>query len=277
MDLFGITHPGHKRADNQDHFLIGTVHPETVVHGSSLPGLDKLPLRGGRFGTVLLVADGVGGATDGGAAARVATESVVTYVSNTLRCYLAEGAVRHEQFVEHLRDAALQAHDAVRAEAAARSGSARLATTLTLGFAVYPWLYLVQVGDSRAYVYSHGVLHRLTRDQTMADDLAAMGALKPQDVDSSPLKHRLTSTIGGEDARPETTRVDVSERGCIVLFCTDGLTKHVTDEEIAARCASVRSSEQLSRDLLQLALDRGGTDNITIVVGRAPLRTPNTT
>ena len=74
------------------------------------------------------------------------------------------------------------------------------------------------------------------------------------------------------EAKPEVSRVDISERGCVVLLCSDGLTKHVTDDEIAQHFAKMTSAEQASRDLLQLALDRGGSDNITMIVARAPLK-----
>src|SRR4051812_27756188 len=87
LDLFGLTHPGKVRKDNQDHFLIATIHPEILVHASSLPADHELPLRGARLGTMMLVADGVGGSEDGEAAARVATEAVTRYVSGTMRCY----------------------------------------------------------------------------------------------------------------------------------------------------------------------------------------------
>jgi protein phosphatase len=84
----------------------------------------------------------------------------------------------------------------------------------------------------------------------------------------------LASAIGAEEARPEVTRHDLSERESVVLVCSDGLTKHVSDEEIAAAIASMASTEQLCNDLLNLALERGGTDNVTIVAGRAPRAKP---
>jgi serine/threonine protein phosphatase PrpC len=269
VHMFGITHPGKVRSVNQDHFLIATVHPEVVIHGSSLPRESELPLRGSRLGTLLLVADGVGGSDDGGTAARLATESVTRYVASTLRCYHAAARGEHDEFFAALKDAALEAHDAVRAEAAARPSETHLATTLTMGVGVWPWLYVVQVGDSRAYVYSRGKLNRVTRDQTFAQDLIE-GGMKEKDLERSPLRHVLSSAIGGESAVPQVTRADISERGCVVLFCTDGLTKHLTDDEIAQHCHSMKSAESLCRDLLQLALDRGGTDNTTVVVATAP-------
>ena len=273
VDMFGITHTGRVRSENQDHFLLATVHPQIVVHGTSLPDVAELPLRGGRLGTILLVADGVGGSSDGGAAARLATESVMRYVGSSLRCYHAIRDSKDDSFYEELKAAALQAHDAVRAEAESRAEPTRLATTMTLGVGVWPWVYVVQVGDSRAYLYTRGKLQLVTRDQTLAQQLVDEGVLKPGDLQRSPLSNVLASAIGGDDAEPVVSRMDVSERGCVVLFCTDGLTKHVTDDEIAAACGSVQSAEQLCRDLLELALDRGGSDNVTLIAARAPLTT----
>jgi len=65
------------------------------------------------------------------------------------------------------------------------------------------------------------------------------------------------------------SRVDVTQRGSVILVCTDGLTKHVSDDEIAQRLGAMESSEQVCHQLLDLALERGGSDNITLVVGRA--------
>ena len=272
LDMFGLTHPGLKRENNQDHFLLATVHAQVSVLGSSLDGLAQLPLKGNRLGTVMLVADGVGGTSDGGAAAQLATKTVMQYVTSSLGCYHEIGTGSDPEFLSSLREAAFLAHEAVLAEAASRPDRSSLATTLTLGIAVWPWLYVVQVGDSRAYIYTHGTLRQVTRDQTMAQEMLDVGVLSADDARRSPLKDILSSAIGAPDAVPVVSRVDVSERGCILVFCTDGLTKHVSNEEIAAFCERGLSSEAMGRTLVDLALERGGSDNITIVIAQAPLK-----
>jgi serine/threonine protein phosphatase PrpC len=270
LDLFGLTHVGRVRKENQDHFLVCTVHPQVLIHGTSLPRVETLPLRGTRLGTLLVVADGVGGSDAGSDAARVATEAVMHYVSSTMRCYHAAGSETDTLFLESLRTAALEAHDAVRAEAAVRTGSPRMATTLTVAIAVWPWFYVLQVGDSRCYILQDGELHLMTRDQTVGQDLVDQGILPKERLGASPFKNVLASAIGGDEATPEITRLR-GDRGSMILLCSDGLTKHVSDDEIAEHARNVRSSRQICEDLLQLALERGGTDNITVVVGRAPL------
>lgn len=274
LDMFGMTHQGKVRKDNQDHFLMAMVHPQIALHGTSLPEVDALPLRGTRLATVLLVADGVGGAADGALAARVATESVTRYVSHTLRSYHAVGSRDEAEFLNALREAAMQAHDAVRAEAASRPGERTMATTLTLAVVVFPYAYVLQVGDSRAYIYTGGALQQITRDQTLAQQLVDDGAMKASDMKRSPLNNVLASAVGTE-AHPVVSRVSVGERGCVICLCSDGLTKHVSNEEIERACAKMNSAKQLVNDLVQLALDRGGTDNVTVVVARAPLRRTN--
>ena len=232
LDLFGLTDEGKVRPDNQDHFLLATVHPQIVVHGTSLPDVNSLPLLGTRFGTFALVADGVGGAAAGSDAARLATESIARYVSSTLRCYNEIGAANDDLLFKSLKDAALRAHDAVRAEAASRPQQKRMATTLTMLVAVWPWAYVVQVGDSRCYVYQTGSLKLVTHDQTIGQQLVDEGAMKQEQLSHSPLKNVLASAIGADEATPEVTRLDVAHRTSTILLCSDGLTKHVSDDEI---------------------------------------------
>ena len=268
LDLFGITHTGKVRTENQDHFLVATVHPELLVHETSLPAASALSVHGTRLATVMLVADGVGGGSGGREASQLAIETITRYVSSTLRCYHAAVSSQQEEFVAALRSAALEAHSAVRAEAAVRPDARHMATTLTLFIAVWPWAYVVQVGDSRCYHYSGGTLHQMTRDQTIAQDLVDQGVLPAERASKSPFSHVLASAIGADAAQPEVSRVKMDGRGAFLL-CSDGLTKHVTDDEIAAELAVLQSSEQSCHRLLDLALGRGGSDNITVLIARA--------
>ncbi len=267
LDLFGLTHPGKVRRQNDDHFLVCTVHQQIVVHGTSLPNPDQLPLRSQRLATILLVADGVSGRKEGGEASRLTAETIMRYVSSTMQCFHLAGRSTEQEFHQGLRAAALEAHAAVRAEAAKRGQEKGMATTLTLALTVWPRMYVVQVGDSRCYLFSHGKLRQVTRDQTLAQNLADLGALPAERVAASPFSHVLSSAIGGGEATPEVTRLDL-HRGVVGLLCSDGLTKHVSDPEIAERIQAMESSEQLCRTLLDLALERGGNDNITVIAGR---------
>jgi len=269
-DLFGLTHVGKVRKENQDHFLICTVHSQVVINATSLPNFDQLDLRGPRLATIGLVADGVGGSDSGSDASRLAAETITGYVASTLRSYHTAGSANDDVLMKSLTDAVLQAHDVVRAESATRSGTKPMATTLTLCMGVWPWMYVVQVGDSRCYYFDGQKLHQVTRDQTIAQHLVDTGALPKERLGSSPFRHVLSSAIGGQEALPAISRIDLRRSGT-TFMCSDGLTRHVTDEEIEAHIRAMTSSEQLCRTLLELALERGGLDNITILAARAPL------
>ena len=269
LDVFGVTHPGKVRKQNQDHFLFATVNPLVVIHGTSLPDRKNLPLQGQRFASLMLVADGVGSG-EGGTASQLATESIARYVSSTMTCFHSSARGSEREFYDALTTAALQAHDAVRAVALTRPEVRSMATTLTVALFYWPWAYILQVGDSRFYHYWNGELKQVTRDQTIAQDLIDKGVLPKERAADSPFTHVLASAIGGrEGASPVVTRLDIRPRGRVMLLCSDGLTKHVTDEQIAEQLEKMESSEQVCRKLLDMALEGGGSDNVTILIGRA--------
>jgi protein phosphatase len=143
-----------------------------------------------------------------------------------------------------------------------------MATTLTLYLGIWPRSYLLQVGDSRCYLLRDGELIQITRDQTMAQEMVDLGVMSAADAARTPLANTLSSSIGGHQSDPKVTRFDMAW-GHVLLLCSDGLTRHVPDERIRDMLRSMTSAKQVCEDLLQAALDDGGTDNITVVVGRA--------
>jgi len=267
LDLFGLTHAGKLRRENQDHFLISTLHRQMVLHGTSLPAAEQLPLRSERMATLAIVADGAGGSAAGGEASHLAVTTIARYVTHTMQCFYGNDPSNEAKFLEALGAVAIEAHAAVREAAADQPHREGMATTLTLVMAVWPHAYVVQVGDSRCYHWSGGRLRRVTRDQTVAQDLVDRGVLPADRVGTSPLSNVLSSAIGSGTATPVVTRMTLTP-GSAVLLCSDGLTKHVADAEIAEALSTMTSSEQACRALLQRALDGGGTDNITVTVGR---------
>jgi protein phosphatase len=269
LDLFGVTHPGRVRSENQDHFLIGTLHRDLVVHASSLQSTADLPLRGDRLATFAVVADGVGGRAGGAEASHLAVETIARYLNTAMACFQTAAPAHEDAFLDALRDGVLQAHAVVRGLAAERPQHKGMATTLTLAMGTWPRMYVVQVGDSRCYYHHRGELRQLTRDQTVAQQLVDSGALRQSRMHESPFAHVLSSAIGSGAAEPVVSRIRMS-RDAVVLLCSDGLTKHVTDDAIAAVLGAMRSAQQACGDLLQMALDGGGSDNITILIGRAP-------
>ncbi len=266
IDVWGLTHPGLVRQANQDHFLIASVHKRVEVRLSSLAVGETLPLGDERLALLAMVADGVGSG-EGETASRTALGIALRYVAESMDCYY-RGDTAEATFTAALQEAALRCHHAVADQRARDPLGRSMATTLSLWMGVWPWHYLLQVGDSRYYLYRDGVLTQVSRDQTLAQDLVDSGVLSRADGASSPYASVLSSSIGGESALPVVTRLRTDWYN-VHLGCSDGLTKHVPDERIAERLGAMTSARQVCEQLLQDALDAGGTDNITIIVGRA--------
>jgi PPM family protein phosphatase len=271
LDFFGITDRGLVRKDNQDHFLVTTLHKTMRVHVTSLPNPELLEIPSQRIASVGMVCDGVGGHAGGEAASRSAVEAIAGYVTHTMQCFFTGEHGDPEEFLVSLRDAATRSHELIATRARESGDRKGMATTLTMFVAVWPILYLLQVGDSRCYLYRDGSLTQLTRDQTMAQDLLDSGVLTPEQAARSPYANVLSSSLGGATWVPEVSRFDL-KLGDKMLLCTDGLTKHVSDEQIERRMEELTSSEQAARALLKDALDGGGTDNVTVLVLRTIIR-----
>ena len=270
IDAHGVTHPGKVRRDNQDHYLLCSLRRQIVVRGSSIPQADTvLGTESERLAAMAMVADGVGGAAKGETASRVALTGIARYVSRSLRCYYR--SEEGEDFSETLQQGDRECHEELRRLAEEESEHRGMATTLTLFLSVWPRAYLLQVGDSRCYLLRNGELTQITRDQTMAQEMVDLGIMKPEQVAGTRLEHTLTSSIGGSHTQPTVTRFDMNW-GHVLLLCSDGLTRHVSDDRIREVLRSMTSARQASETLLQEALDGGGTDNITVVVARAVRR-----
>jgi serine/threonine protein phosphatase PrpC len=266
IDRYGLSHQGLVRKDNQDHFLLASIHKRIDVQGTNLELGDRITVGEQRLANIAMVADGVGGGVGGSEASATALEVAMEYVNNSMAVYYGADT-GSAQFAELLQAAAMRAHEAVLARRAERDVTGTMATTLTLYIGVWPSYYLLQVGDSRYYLWREGKLRQLTRDQTMAQDLVDDGVLTQSAAAKTPLANVLSSALGSVNTAPVVTTLP-ADWGNVHLLCSDGLTKHVSDERIAEVIGAMTSAKQACEQLLQDALDDGGTDNITIIVGR---------
>jgi protein phosphatase len=267
IDVFGLTHPGKVRKQNQDHFLIASLRKQMQVHLTSLPAPGTLA-EGERLAFLAMVADGVGGGPKGEEASRRTMEAITRYVAQSMHCYYTADASDERAFPRTLEEAALHCHLDLARRGQDDPELRGMATTLTLWLGVWPHAYLLQVGDSRCYVLRGGEFRQISRDQTMAQDLLDQGVFTRTDAMSTRWANVLASAIGGPDAAPVVTGLDQAW-GDVGLLCSDGLTKHVPDERIRDRLSSMSSARQACEALLQDALDAGGSDNITVLVGRS--------
>lgn len=267
IDVYGLTHPGKVRPTNQDHFLLGSIHRRVSVLRTSLSDQQRLPLGDERLAFIAMIADGVGGATGGERASATALEIAMQYVTSSMNCYYRADSGEAD-FINALQDAAMECHRAVVTQAQRESAGKTMATTLTLWMGVWPWYYILQVGDSRYYLFREGKLTQISRDQTIAQDLVDQGVFTRAVASRSSFSSVLSSSIGGQQTEPVVTRLRQTDYRNIHLICSDGLTKHVSDERIAERLAAMTSAQSVCEQLLEDALNAGGSDNITIIVGR---------
>jgi PPM family protein phosphatase len=267
VDVFGLTDPGRVRRENQDQFLIASVHKTLKVLLTSLPESERGDQSSRSKGWLFLVADGVGGVPGGQQASGTALRAIADYVTDAMDLYAQFGPEVEPGLLEELRHSVEKSHEMVLAEAEREHGHRGMATTLTMVMARWPRAYLVHVGDSRCYRLRGQKLELLTRDQTLAQALVDSGALAPERKEESPLKHVLWSAVGGSEAKIEVSAEDLQWED-VMLLCSDGLTKHVTDEEIRAELLTNGSAPDICQRLVGLANDRGGTDNVTVVVAR---------
>jgi protein phosphatase len=264
IDAYGLTHRGKVRAENQDHFLVAALHKRMVVRQTSLPNLASQDTE--RLAFIVMVADGVGSGA-GEEASRFALESISQYLTHCTHCYYTADVADDATLANSLEEAALDVHGQLMERAAHVPGRRHTATTLTLVLGVWPRAYVLQVGDSRYYLMRDGALTQVSRDQTMAQDLIDRGILSHTDAYRSRLTNVLSSAIGGPQAFPVVSAVQ-NDWGVVHLLCSDGLTKHVSDDLIAQRLREMTSAKQACETLLEDALSAGGTDNITVFVGR---------
>jgi serine/threonine protein phosphatase PrpC len=265
LDVFGITHAGHVRKTNADHFLVGTFHRALRVHSTSI-GAELGPRETESRGLIALVADGVGSL---GSAAEGSAKALASVTQHLLHAseICSTMAVTQEQFaIEQLKQSFQLAHQALR-DQSEETGKPASATTLTMFAAFWPRAFVVHVGDSRIYQLRGSEFRRFTTDQTVAQMMVEAGAMTPEVAERSQLKHVLWSAVGSQEAVPEVivTDCDLRDR---TLLCSDGLTKHVSDDEIRDHMARDVTAEETCRALLDLALVRGGSDNVTVVMGR---------
>lgn len=264
----GRTDTGMRRKNNQDQFLIADLHKSMQVQCSSDPQLSE-QLFGETMGKLLLVADGVGGAQAGEVASQMAMQTMAQFLLNSMHWLFNPKQPEIEQFMEDLKDGAMRSHETVRKLAKEDGSRTGMGTTLTAAYLMWPMLYVLHVGDSRCYVLRGKSLELLTKDQTLAQHLCDCGHLNGAEFEASPYHHVLLSAIGAKEnpkAVVYKTGLHVGDR---VLICSDGVNAHLDDSEIERVLSADQTPNEICQQIIDIANERGGTDNITAVVAIA--------
>jgi PPM family protein phosphatase len=269
LESYGLSHVGMVREGNEDHFVIASLQRSLEVRQTNLEDRAVLDPLCGPKAYLYAVADGVGGLDGGRLASGLTIKTIVEYLSETVGSYHAVTGGQEHAFLDPLKRAVQRAHDKLRSTFGISQGGP--ATTLTIALVVWPQAFIVHVGDSRAYHVRDGALKRLTRDQTMGTYMMDEYKMTEKQVEQQGFNNVLSSAVGAQDMMPAVSAMTL-EPGDSLALCTDGLTKHVTERQIADVLRKAQNAEAGCRELVDLALAGGGRDNVTVVVANA-LRT----
>ena len=216
---------------------------------------------------IFAVADGVGGENYGEVASRKAMTGLEEFISNnSLSGADNLDAKYRENWLKGYFHRCLQKVNAeIRKEARSKPEMSRMATTLVLCFFDMDSIYVVNMGDSRAYLLRDGMIKQLTEDNTYVNNLISAGTLTRKEARAHPQKNIITKALGStKNTDPDFYRFDLRE-GDRVLLCTDGLHGELTDDEIAAVLGKDESLNAICKELINIANKKGGNDNITVI------------
>jgi PPM family protein phosphatase len=266
VDVAGLSDKGKVREENQDHFLVVLAGRFAETVATSLPA-GAIPQHSEDRGHLMMVADGMGGQ----AAGEVASRTVLVTMTHLILNH-PEWALRvNEKSAADIQDrvvARYQALDGALADAMQADPSLKgMGTTLTVAYSLGLDLFIAHAGDSRAYLLHDGAIRQLTRDHTYVQRLVDAGMLSTEAAAGHQLRHALTNVLGGGkrsvDVELQQLRIAPGDR---LLLCSDGLTGTMKDEEIAAVLGQPGSAAGSCRRLVDLALERGAPDNVTVIV-----------
>jgi protein phosphatase len=244
IEAASLTDVGRQRSNNEDSFLYWE------------PDSDEDFRRKGRLA---VVADGMGGYEGGQEASRLAVETVRSVYDNT-----SSGDPQAA-----LLEAFETAHQNIQRFAQEHPQFYGMGTTCTALSIVNRQLCFAHVGDSRLYLIRADSITRLTRDHSYVGRLVETGIVRSEDAESHPQRHILTAALGsGRDVTPHIPELPVAlEQRDTLLLCTDGLWGVVGDPDLA-RITQTNAPAEACEKLLNMALERGGPDNITVLVLR---------
>jgi PPM family protein phosphatase len=267
LQSFGATDRGKVRDSNQDQFVVATLMRALWIEQSSVPQ-PKIQYADDRA-HAFLVADGVGGEQGGEQASALAVGAIEGFLLNALGWLLALDGAADASALRDFQAAVRRADACVHAAAANDPALLGMGTTLTMAYSVGSDLFVAHAGDSRCYLKRAGALHQLTHDDTYVQELVDNGVVSASDAAHHSLRHMITNVVGGSTpgVRIEVHHL-IIEPGDLLLVCTDGLTGMLSDARIQTVLEAAPNAEQACTDLIRLANDQGGTDNITVVVAR---------
>ncbi|MBB3210486.1 protein phosphatase [Rhodopirellula rubra] len=265
LDMAGGSDIGQRRSQNQDHFMIAELQRQLSVIATDVPLDSCCELYGSEPGHLLVVADGMGGHSDGELASSMAVQVCARYVLDMMHWFLKLSSKNGDEFLDELSYSLSSAQEALWEQSGSDEG--RMGTTVTLAYILWPRMYVIHAGDSRCYVLRDQKLQQITKDHTIAQRMVDEEVLTQKQADDSPFSHVLWNCVGGGDhpVRPEVVRFTLRS-GDRILLCSDGLHGMLDQAAIHSIMGDGNESKTTVDHLIRHANNAGGRDNITAVV-----------
>src|SRR2546428_1540288 len=260
VQVFGKTDLGKTRDHNEDCFLVADL---TRGERSLPPTVREHEI--GERGALVVVADGMGGAAAGELASQMATDTIFDQME---KMWGTEKELTPQRFAYRLKEAVEVANGQIHAHAKAHPEVRGMGTTTTAAGVLVDHVYITQVGDSRVYLIRNGVAYQLTKDQSLMQRLVEAGELTEEEAARSERRNIILQALGPDPkVKVDLTHQEI-RRGDVLVLCSDGLSGQVKKEEIAEIVNSERDLQAACDRLIALANQRGGPDNITVIIAR---------
>lgn len=260
VSVFGQTDIGRSRKHNEDAFLVADL---TTMHATVQPDLRSHTL--GTRGALFMVADGMGGAAAGEIASAMATEVVLSDLDSSW-CRAAESDP--ETFARALCLATEAANARIHTFATEHREHRGMGTTATIAGLLGDTLYLCQIGDSRAYLVRGGVARQITKDQSLVQQLVEAGKLTAEEAEVYERRNIILQALGPEPVVHVDRTSQQLRRGDTLVLCSDGMSGQMRATDIARIVDENPDLAATCRNLIALANENGGPDNITVIAAR---------
>jgi protein phosphatase len=219
----------------------------------------------GPRGSLLIVADGMGGAAAGEVASRMAADLVFGHMTTV---WPEDPEISANRFAYRMKEAVELANNRIHLHAKEHPEVRGMGTTATVAGVFGSGLYLAQVGDSRGYLVRNGVATQITKDQSLMQRLVEAGELTEEEAEQSERRNIILQALGPDPRVKVDLTFQELRQGDVLVLCSDGLSGQVKKEEIASVISSTPELVEACAKLIETANERGGPDNITAVAAR---------
>ncbi|MBY7143683.1 Stp1/IreP family PP2C-type Ser/Thr phosphatase [Virgibacillus sp. NKC19-3] len=207
-----------------------------------------------------IIADGMGGHQAGDVASQMAISLIEEKWKKSNELYSAEEA---EQWISQ---AIIEINESIYAHALANSEYEGMGTTVVVTICTEEFITISHIGDSRCYLYSESGFNQMTEDHSLVNELVRSGQISKDDAEQHPRKNVLLRALGTEENAIAETQSVWWKHGDRVLLCSDGLTNKVSDEELASFLTTDSDINEIGKQMVELANERGGEDNISLLI-----------